>query len=88
MKQAQQQPQRRHLQGVVVSTAMQKTAVVRIDRQVEHPKYGKYFTMSTKLKIHDPESKTHVGDLVEIEECRPMSRDKRFRYIATIKAAV
>lgn len=88
MKQTQPTTKRRHLQGIVVSTAMQKTAVVRIDRQVEHPKYGKYFTMSTKLKVHDPESKAHVGDLVEIEECRPLSRDKRFRYMATIKAAV
>jgi len=75
---------RRH-QGVVVSTAMKSTAVVRVDRQVAHPKYGKYFVVSKKFKIHDPQGATHVGDVVEFEECRPLSRDKRWRFLKIVK---
>lgn len=66
---------------------MQKTAVVRVDRQVAHEKYGKYFVVSKKFKVHDPEAKTHVGDLIEFEECRPLSKDKRWRYLSTVKVA-
>lgn len=78
---------RRRLQGVVVSAKMAKTVVVRIDRRVKHPKYGKYYTTSTKLKVHDEDAKAHVGDLIEIEETRPLSREKRFRYISTVTPA-
>lgn len=78
---------RRRLRGTVVSTAMQKTAVVRIDRQVTHPKYGKKYAVSKKFKLHDPEAKAHVGDVVEFEECRPISKDKRWRYVRTLTAA-
>ncbi|HEU0051142.1 MAG TPA: 30S ribosomal protein S17 [Patescibacteria group bacterium] len=77
---------RRH-QGVVTRTAMKSTAVVRVDRQVAHEKYGKYFVVSKKYKIHDPKSEAHVGDVVEFEECRPISREKRWRYISTVKKA-
>lgn len=80
-------PARRLLRGTVTSTAMQKTAVVRIDRQVTHAKYGKKYTVSKKFKIHDPESKAHTGDFVEFEECRPLSKDKRWRYVRTVNAA-
>lgn len=79
------QIQRRRLQGTVVSTAMKSTAVVRVDRRIVHPKYGKYFTVSRKFKIHDPAGAAHVGDVVELEECRPLSKDKRWRYLSTIK---
>ena len=78
---------RRRLRGTVVSTAMQKTAVVQIDRRVAHPKYGKMYTVSKTFKVHDPEAKARVGDLVEIEECRPLSKDKRWRYLQTLTAA-
>lgn len=81
-------PAHRVLRGTVTSTAMQKTAVVRIDRQVTHPKYGKKTTVSKKFKIHDPAAKARVGDVVEFEECRPLSKDKRWRYIRTVTAAV
>jgi small subunit ribosomal protein S17 len=77
-------PARRVLRGTVTSTAMQKTAVVRIDRQVTHAKYGKKYTLSTKFKVHDADAKAHVGDVVEFEECRPLSKDKRWRYLRTI----
>ena len=88
MTQSSTQAQRRQLQGTVVSTAMQKPAVVKVDRQVAHPKYGKYFVVSKKFKVHDEESKMKVGDLVEFEECRPISRDKHWRYVSTLKTAV
>ena len=79
---------RRTLVGTVVSTAMSKTAVVRIDRGVTHPKYGKRYTVSNTFKVHDPEGKAHMGDTVAFEECRPLSKDKRWRYIRTVAAAV
>ncbi len=79
--------QRRRLQGTVVSAKMAKTIVVRIDRQVPHKKYGKYFTVSTKLKAHDETGAAKVGDVIEIEETRPLSKDKRWRFIALVKQA-
>ena len=77
----------RRLQGVVVSNKMQATTVVRVDRRVAHPKYGKYFTVSKRFKIHTPDLTLALGDVVEFEECRPISRDKRWRYVATVKQA-
>ncbi len=82
--QARSSPKRRRLRGIVVSTKMLKTIVVRIDRRVAHPKYGKYTTKSTKLKVHDEASAAKTGNLVEIEETRPRSKEKRWRYIKTI----
>ena len=79
---------RRLLEGLVVSAKMQSTAVVRVDRRVAHEKYGKYFTVSKKFKVHNPEGKAKLGDIIEFEECRPLSRDKRWRYVATVKTAV
>jgi small subunit ribosomal protein S17 len=66
---------------------MAKTAVVRVDRQVTHSKYKKKYTISKRFKVHDPEGKAHVGDVVEFEECRPISKDKRWRYVRTLNAA-
>lgn len=76
----------RRLRGTVVSTKMQKTTVVRVDRRVAHPKYGKMYTVSKNFKVHDPDAKARVGELVEFEECRPLSKDKRWRYVRTIAA--
>jgi small subunit ribosomal protein S17 len=81
------QPAPRRLTGTVTSTAMLKTAVVRVDRRVAHEKYGKYFTLSKKFKVHDPEAKAKVGDTVTFEECRPISKDKCWRYVETVKAS-
>ena len=66
---------------------MAKTVVVRIDRRVAHPKYDKFQTVSTKLKAHDATGASKLGDLIEIEETRPISREKRWRYVATITPA-
>ncbi len=75
---------RRRLIGTVVSAKMTKTVVVRVDRTVQHPKYGKSYAVSKKYKVHDEEGKAKVNDVVEIEETRPMSADKRWRYLRTI----
>ena len=77
----------RRLQGIVVSTSMQNTAVIRVDRRVAHAKYGKYFTLSNKFKVHDPESACKLGDVIEVQETRPISKDKYFTYLSTVSAA-
>lgn len=78
---------RRRLQGVVVSTKMQKTAVVRVDRMKTHPKYHKQFVMSGRYKAHDETALAKVGDTVAIEETRPISKDKRWRIVSVVKRA-
>jgi small subunit ribosomal protein S17 len=71
--------ERKTREGVVVSDAMQKTRVVRIERVYRHPRYQRVIRMSKKLKAHDEENASHVGDHVLIEETRPMSKEKRWR---------
>lgn len=77
---------KRTLQGVVVSTKMQKTIVVRVDRMKLNPKYQKQFKMSSKFKVHDEKGEYKVGDVVRFEETRPMSKDKRWRVVAKVNA--
>jgi small subunit ribosomal protein S17 len=72
---------KRILEGVVVSDKMDKTVVVKIDRFIKHPKYGKYMSRSKNYKAHDPENRFKVGDKVRIEETRPISKDKTFKVI-------
>lgn len=67
--------------GVVVSDKMTKTIVVRVDRKKKHPKYGKYFTVSEHYKVHDEHGKYRAGDAVQFVECRPLSKDKRWRVL-------
>lgn len=74
---------KRQLRGVVVESKMQKTIVVRVDRTVAHPKYGKRYTMSRRFKVHVEGEHPAVGTKVTIQECRPLSADKRFRLIAS-----
>lgn len=70
---------RKERSGVVVSDRMQKTVVVSVERTVMHPKYKKYLRRLSKVKAHDETNQCHVGDRVLIVECRPLSRDKRWR---------
>ena len=70
------------LKGVVVSDKMDKTIVVNITRFVEHSKYGKRIKKSKKYKAHDETNSKKIGDTVEIEETRPISKDKKFKVIA------
>jgi small subunit ribosomal protein S17 len=67
------------LKGVVVSDKMDKTIVVKVTRFVEHAKYGKRIKRSKKYKAHDETNAKKIGDIVEIEETRPISKDKTFK---------
>ena len=74
--------------GVVVSDKMQKTVVVRLDRRVPHPQYGKIVTRSSKVKAHDEENTAKRGDTVRIMETRPLSKDKRWRVVEVVERAL
>ena len=73
---------KKRLQGVVVSDKMQKTRTVLVSRFVKHPKYGKFYKIGKKYKVHDEQNTYKVGDQVTIEECRPISKDKSFTVVA------
>jgi small subunit ribosomal protein S17 len=79
------QTKKRSLIGTVVSDTMQKTRVVVVHRQKKHPKYQRYYRVSTKFKAHDEKNEYHTGDVVEMSETRPMSKDKRWVIIGKIK---
>ena len=64
--------------GVVVSDKMDKTVVVKVDRLVKHHLYNKYIKRSVKYKVHDETNSCKIGDRVQIIECRPLSKDKRW----------
>lgn len=72
---------RKKFAGIVVSAKMDKTVVVRVDRVKEHPKYKKRFTVSKNYKVHDERNELKEGDKVNFVECRPLSKDKRWRVI-------
>ncbi len=74
--------------GRVVSDKMDKTIVVAIDRQVAHPIYKKRFTKTSKFKAHDENNECNIGDLVRIEETRPLSKEKNWRLVEIIEKAV
>ncbi len=77
----------RTLTGQVVSTKMDKTIAVLIERRVEHPLYRKYVRKSTKLLAHDENNECSEGDTVAIEECRPLSKNKSWRLARVIERA-
>ncbi|MGI9535796.1 MAG: 30S ribosomal protein S17 [Desulfocapsaceae bacterium] len=74
--------------GSVVSNAMEKTIVVRVERKFRHKLYGKYVTTSVKYLADDPQNTCNVGDVVLIEECRPLSKRKRWRVKSVLEQAV
>lgn len=74
----------RTVTGRVISNRMDKSATVLIERKVKHPVYGKYIRRSTKLHIHDAENACQEGDLVTIEECRPMSKTKSWKLVEIV----
>lgn len=75
------------LQGVVKSDKMDKTLVVEITMRKLHPLYKKFITRSKSVKAHDEKNEAHVGDTVRIEECRPLSRDKRWKLVEIVEKA-
>jgi len=72
---------KRQLTGIVISNKMQKTVVVQVERIKEHPKYKRRFKVHKKYKAHDEKGECQIGDKVVIEECRPLSKEKRWRVI-------
>lgn len=78
---------RRTQTGVVVSDKMEKTVVVRVDRLVKHSLYNKYIKRSVKYKVHDEENSCKAGDKVQIVECRPLSKDKRWALRQILESA-
>lgn len=76
----------RRLQGTVVSDKMTKTRVVLVERWKWHPKYKKSYRVRRRYKVHDEQETSHVGDRVTFEECRPISKEKRWRLIEKLQA--
>jgi|YelNatPaOPRAMG01_1025707.scaffolds.fasta_scaffold379296_1 small subunit ribosomal protein S17 len=74
------------LQGIVISDRMDKTVKVLVERMVKDPKYKKYQKRRRKIMAHDESNKCHTGDLVEIIECRPLSRHKHFEVSRILKS--
>ena len=74
---------KRVLQGVVVSDKNDKTVVVRVERRFAHPLLQKTVRRSKKYKAHDETNQYTTGDIVSIEECAPISKDKRWKVVAT-----
>ena len=78
---------RRRLTGRVVSDKMAKTVTVLVERKVKHPIYGKYVSRSQKYHAHDEKNEFHPGDVVTIEECRPLSRTKTWQVVQLVEKA-
>ncbi len=77
----------RKLTGRVVSDKMNKTVTVLVERRVKHPLYGKVMIRSQKYHAHDENNEFHPGDLVMIEECRPLSRTKAWKVVKLVEKA-
>ena len=71
--------------GIVVSNKIDKSIVVKIDRIIKHPIYKKTIKRSKKYIVHDEQNECNIGDLVQIAECRPLSKKKRFRLYKLLK---
>jgi small subunit ribosomal protein S17 len=78
---------KRVLTGTVVSDKGDKTVVVRVERRVKHPLYGKIIRLSKKYHAHDAANEFHVGEIVRIEECAPISKLKTWKVVDRIGAA-
>ncbi|MEN6307113.1 MAG: 30S ribosomal protein S17 [Anaerohalosphaeraceae bacterium] len=74
--------------AVVIGKSADKTVKVQIDFLARHPKYGKFLRRRTRLAVHDPKNEAAVGDLVEITECRPISKNKSWRLLNVVQKAV
>ena len=73
--------------GLVVSSKMDKSILVAIERQVKHPMYGKFVKKTTKLMAHDETNDAGEGDTVRIMETRPLSKNKRWRLVEVVERA-
>lgn len=82
-----QRPLLRTLEGVVASDKADKTIKVLVEYQMRHPKYGKYLKRRTTLHAHDEKNEAKEGDIVQIAECRPISRNKHHRLLRVVRAS-
>jgi small subunit ribosomal protein S17 len=73
--------------GKVISIKMDKTAVVSIESRIKHKKYGKIFTRTKNYNVHDPENSCRLGDVIRIQETRPLSKTKRWVSIGLISSS-
>ena len=78
---------RRRLTGKVVSDKMDKTVTVLVERRVQHPLYNKFVGRSKKYHAHDEKNEYHTGDVVLIEECRPIAKTKAWRVVKLVEKA-
>ncbi len=81
------QVKKRTIVGTVVSDKMQKTRVVEVKSLKKHPKYLKYYGVTTRFKAHDEQDEYHTGDQVVMEETRPLSKEKRWRIVGKSQTA-
>ena len=75
------------LTGVVVSNSGKKSVKIVLNYKIKHPKYGKYIKQRTKIGVHDEHNQSGVGDVIEIAECRPLSKTKSWRLVKVVKKA-
>ena len=73
--------------GVVVSNKMDKSIVIKVERKVKHPLYGKFVKKSTKFMAHDEKNECNIGDTVRIMETRPLSKNKCWRIVEIVEKA-
>ncbi|XBC41715.1 MAG: 30S ribosomal protein S17 [Buchnera aphidicola (Kaburagia rhusicola rhusicola)] len=78
----------RTLLGCVISNKMQKSSVVSIERIIKHPLYKKFIKRTTKLHIHDEKNECSLGDVVEVCECRPISKTKSWTLVRIVKKSI
>ena len=78
----------RSVEGRVVSNKAEKTISVLVERREKHPLYGKYISKSSKFLAHDEQNECGEGDIVIIEECRPLSKNKTWRLVKVVEKAV
>lgn len=76
---------KRKLVGTVVSNKMTKTVVVQVERHIPHTLFKRYFAKQRRFKANDEKSECGIGDRIMIEECRPLSRDKRWQVVKIVK---
>jgi small subunit ribosomal protein S17 len=84
---SEQQTTNRTLIGQVVSSAMDKSITVTVERRVKHPVYGKFMRRSTKVHAHDEGNECQKGDTVMVEQCRPLSKTKTWRLVKVLERA-
>ena len=75
----------RTLQGRVVGDKMDKSITVKVERRVKHPLYGKFMRRSTKVHAHDESNECQIGDVVVVEQCRPLSKTKKWRFVKLVE---